>query len=246
MNRIAVLSDIHGNLPALEAVVADVARRNVDRVLNLGDHASGPLWPRETILYIQQQPWVNLSGNCDHAILQQPIVEQRASHRYAYGQLTSAELEWLRALPATVSLEEEILLFHGIPADNDVYLLETVERGEPRLARPTEIKARLDGVNAPVMLCGHTHVPRVVQLDDTLIVNPGSVGLQGYDHITPEYHYMQVGSPHARYALLARSAQGWQVEIVALEYDYLAAAEQAKRNARPDWERALRTGFMLD
>ena len=104
MTRIAVLADIHGNLPALEAVLADVARRNVDRVLNLGDHASGPLWPRETVQFLMQQSsWVQISGNCESAVLQQRVSEQGASHRYAYEQLTATELAWLDALPATAT-----------------------------------------------------------------------------------------------------------------------------------------------
>jgi diadenosine tetraphosphatase ApaH/serine/threonine PP2A family protein phosphatase len=96
------------------------------------------------------------------------------------------------------------------------------------------------------MLCAHSHIPRVVRVGSTLIVNPGSVGLPAYDHDQPELHVMETGSPDARYAVLERAAQGWQVELIALAYDHLAAAEQAKRNARPDWERALLTGYMRD
>ena len=79
------------------------------------------------------------------------------------------------------------------------------KRGRTRLAAPTEIEARLGGTRSPVMLCGHTHIPRVVQLPaGALVVNPGSVGLPAYDDVFPEYHVVETGSPHARYALLEK------------------------------------------
>ena len=68
MTRIAVLSDIHGNLPALTAVLDDVARHAPDLVLNLGDHASGPLWPRETLELLRRQTWVQIAGNHDRTL----------------------------------------------------------------------------------------------------------------------------------------------------------------------------------
>ena len=250
MNRFAILADIHGNLLALEAVVADIARRDVDMVINLGDHASGPLWPGETVAFLMQQRWVTISGNCERAVVQQAIADQGASHRYAYEHTTAAQRAWLAELPDTLTVDEtvdeDVLLFHGIPSNDDCYLLETVEHGESRLARPSEITARLEGVSAPVMLCAHSHIPRVVRMGNSLIVNPGSVGLPAYDRDQPEPHAMESGAPEARYGLLERTAQGWQVELIALAYEHMAAAEQAKRNARPDWERALRSGFMRE
>ena len=95
-----------------------------------------------------------------------------------------------------------------------------------------------------MMLCAHSHIPRVVRIEGALIVNPGSVGLPGYDLDRPETHVIETGAPDARYAVLERMAHGWQVELMTLPYDHEAAAGQAKRNARLDWERALRSGFM--
>jgi predicted phosphodiesterase len=67
--RIAVVSDIHGNLPALEAVVADIARRGVDAVVNLGDSLSGPLLPLETAQFLMAQSWTHLAGNHERQVL---------------------------------------------------------------------------------------------------------------------------------------------------------------------------------
>jgi hypothetical protein len=94
-----------------------------------------------------------------------------------------------------------------------------------------------------LILCGHTHVPRAVRLDDgRLIVNPGSVGLQAYDDVHPRPHVVENGTPHARYALLTRRAGDWQVDLRALPYDWASAAGRAEANGRGDWADALRSG----
>lgn len=246
MPRIAVLSDIHGNFPALQAVVADLKRRNVDLVLNLGDHVSGPLWPRETVEFLMQQSaWIQIAGNHERQLTRQDPAAHGASDRYAFSQLKPEQKQWLLKLPTTTQVEDEILLFHGTPSNDNVYLLETVAYGQIQLASPTELAQRLDGAQAHVMLCGHSHVPRVVRHQDgVLIVNPGSVGLQGYTGDWPEAHVVQVGSPEARYAILEKRAGNWQVEQFAIPYDHHLAAEQARQNGRQDWEVALKTGYI--
>lgn len=244
MTRVAVLADIHGNLPALEAVAADFARRDVGVVINLGDHASGPLWPRETVAFLMRQRWCQLAGNCDRQIVRDPPGSHCASDRFAFEQLSPAQKEWLAALPASAMPRDDILAFHGTPADDASYLLEVVERGEARLARAAEIARRLDGAAASVMLCGHSHLPRVVRLGDTLIVNPGSVGLPACTNDAPEPHVIETGSPDARYAIVERLESGWEATLVVVPYDHAAAAERARRNARPDWVIGLSTGYM--
>ncbi|MFN8485985.1 MAG: metallophosphoesterase family protein [Caldilineaceae bacterium] len=242
---IAVLADIHGNLPALEAVVADLQQRKLETVFNLGDHASGPLWPQETLTFLMQQPWVQIAGNHDRQLVQQPPARHGASDRYAFERLNDAQKIWLAALPATVQWLADILLCHGTPTHDNRYLLETVAQGRVRPARWDEITQRLADVTTSLIVCGHTHIPRIIQMNDMqLIVNPGSVGLPAYSDTTPEPHVMETGSPHARYALLEQRAQGWQVELIAVPYDYHSAAAQARRNGRLDWEVGLRTGYM--
>jgi putative phosphoesterase len=247
LTTIAILADIHGNLPALHAVVDDLRHRGVETVVNLGDHASGPLWPRETLDFLMGQPWVQIAGNHDRLLVHQHPDEHNASDRYAFARISSAQKEWLRALPATIRLDGDILLCHGTPTDDSTYLLETVAHGGVRLARPSEIVGRLAGITAPLVLCGHTHIPRVVQVSDSLlVVNPGSVGAPGYKDVEPEPHVVEIGSPHARYALLERQTNEWHVELVAVAYDHLGAARQAGRNGRPEWESALRTGYLQE
>jgi hypothetical protein len=96
---------------------------------------------------------------------------------------------------------------------------------------------------APLILAGHDHLQRTVRLPaGRLVVNPGSVGLPAYTDDTPHPHAMEAGTPHARYAILHSSPEGWQVEHVRLDYDWDAAARTADRNRSPDWAHWLRTG----
>ena len=245
--RIAVLSDIHGNILALERVVADIKKRQVDLVLNLGDHLSGPLWPKATAEFLMQQEWIQISGNHDRQLTAQDPKDHGLSDQYAYPLLNAHELDWLHALPAQSVLQNGIVLFHGTPSSDTTYLLETVEYGRARLATQTEIRRRLGETRSRVLLCGHTHISRVVQLSEkVLIVNPGSVGLAAYTNEFPEPHVMETGSPSARYAILDRQDDDWIVELISVSYDYPKAVEQARRNNRPDWGVGLETGFMKE
>jgi predicted phosphodiesterase len=245
MQKIAIVSDIHGNILALEKVAADIETREVDGVFNLGDHISGPLYPKETLDFLMKQDWVHILGNHDRQLIYQHPREHGPSDQYAFSFLSEADLDWFRALPAYSSVENQFFLFHGAPSSDSTYLLETVEHGRARLATQAEIAQRLDGAMAQIMLCGHTHIPRVVGMaHDILMVNPGSVGLPAYDDETPEYHVVETGSPHARYAILEYKNSNWQAEMISVGYDAQQAAQQARKNGRPDWEYALRTGFM--
>lgn len=240
-DTIAVVADIHGNLSALECVADDIARRGIDTIINLGDHASGPLWPRETIDFLMTRSWAHIAGNCDRAISQIAPSALGASDRFAFDRLTEPQRLWLDDLPSTARLGA-IAAFHGTPSSDSTYLLETIDTFGSRLARPDEIEKRLSGAASDIMLCGHSHVPRIVRLGRSLIVNPGSVGLPAYERGT-EPHVMESGSPDAHYAILARDDRGWMAQLVTVAYDYEHAARVAEQNGRSDWSRALRTGF---
>ena len=244
--RLALLSDVHGNLAALEAVIADLAHRGVDAVVDLGDLASGPLRPRETTQLLRATGWVHLAGNHERQLLTQAPEKLGASDAHARAELGSEDLAWLATLAATHRFDDELFLCHGTPTSDLVYCLETVEQGRARLATAEEIEQRLDGVprdGVTVVACGHTHIPRSVRRrDGTLVVNPGSVGLQAYFGDYPELHPMETGSPDARYAILERGAAGWRTELVAVPYDAREVARLAAERGRPEWEHALRTG----
>jgi predicted phosphodiesterase len=247
--RIAALSDIHGNLPALEAVLADVERFAPDVIVNLGDILSGPLWPVETAERLMALKLPTIAGNHERQVLTQAVERMSETDRYTAGVLQQSHRDWLAGLPPTLRLSDEVLLCHGTPTSDLTYWLESTapgfgEHGFSGMRRATvgEVAQRLGSVKAELVLCGHTHVPRSMSCGDTLVVNPGSVGLQAYDDDHVHRHVMEVGSPHARWALVERRPAGWQVSQQAVPYDWESAAAQAERNDRPDWAHALRTG----
>lgn len=243
--RIALVTDIHGNLVALEAVVADIRRRGVDQIVNLGDSLSGPLLPLETAQYLMAEGWPSLAGNHERQILTHGTDRRSASDAYAFSQLSNRELDWLRSLPPNIHLTPEIFLCHGTPSSDIEYFLETVENGSVRSANQSEIGSRLGAESSPLIACGHTHIARSVRTQyGQVIVNPGSVGLPAYNDIHPSPHVIETGSPDARYAIIDKSPSGWVVSLLSVPYKHKAMANQAKLRGRPEWEYALLTGYM--
>lgn len=243
--RIAVLSDIHGNLAALDAVLADVARRGCDLAVNLGDILSGPLFPAQTAARLMALELPTIRGNHERQLLEQSSERMGASDAYARTCLDEAQLDWLRALPTELRLNKFVYLCHGTPGSDLEYFLEDVDAGGYHAAAPERVRTRAGAIDAELILCGHTHTPRVVRLDDgRLIVNPGSVGLQAFTWDRPLPHAVENGSPHARYAIVERGAQGWSMESIALAYDWESAARAADQRGRPEWAHALRHGRM--
>lgn len=248
--RLAVLSDIHGNLPALEAVRADAARAGATGFVNLGDIASGPLWPADTLDALMREDWPTLAGNHERQVLAGAAGTMRLSDtdRRTLAALYPAHLAWLAALPPTARLGDDIALCHGTPHSDLQYLLETVDPAAPdglRAATDAEVRERLGEVppGTTLVLCGHSHLPRDRALPGgPRVVNPGSVGLPAYDDDHPHPHRVQTGSPQARYALVERGPAGWQVTLHAVDYDHAATARRAEAAGRGDWADALRTG----
>jgi putative phosphoesterase len=241
--KIAVISDIHGNVAALDAVLANAATRQVDQIVNLGDICSGGLFPRETADRLMPLRFPTIRGNHERQISDHPRERMSLSDRHAFDHLSAEQLAWLAALPSTMRLSDDVLLVHGTPDSDLTYFLETVTEEGLRKATREEVRHRAGSVDAAVILCGHTHLQRVMTLDDgRMIVNPGSVGLPAYDDDRPHAHLVESGSPHARYAVLSNEGDGWEVDLLSVGYDWERAARDAEANARPDWARALRTG----
>ncbi len=256
--RLAVLADIHGNLHALDAVLVDVAAHAPDRVLVLGDHASGPLDPAGALdrLMALSGDVRCLRGNHDRWLVETPQSAMGPSDAYAASMLSPDHLEWLKHLPPALAFDD-VFACHGTPASDTTYWLEEVlgdgaVRRRPR--RDVEAYAAegaaLGADTATLLLCAHTHLPRCMALSDgRLLVNPGSVGLPAYDDDEPFAHVMEAGTPHAAYALLedrrdAGAPVAWSVTHRLVPYDAEAAAKLADANDRPDWAAALRNGWI--
>jgi predicted phosphodiesterase len=244
--RIAVVADIHGNVRALRAVMDDLKQVAPDSVVNLGDCVSGPLEAAETADVLISLAWTTIRGNHDRQLLDRPVEKMGRSDAAAFGELKNHHHAWLATLEET-AMVENIFLCHGTPGSDATYLLETVEPdGHVRLATQSEVGKRLGSEHSPVILCGHTHVPRIVRLDDDrTVINPGSVGLQAYSDLEPFNHATEVGAPHARYAVLerAKAADPWRVSFRVVAYDWEGAAARAAEKGREDWAQWLRTGY---
>ena len=127
------------------------------------------------------------------------------SDQAAFAELKNHHKAWLSSLEESVEFEG-LLFCHGTPDNDHVYSAKPSSRtaacGSRRAPRSTR---RLAGVQVPIVLCGHSHMVRCVGLDHgRLVVNPGSVGLPAYTDGEPVKHAMEMGAPHARYAVLER------------------------------------------
>ena len=244
--RIAVVADIHGNVRALRAVMDDLREVAADRVINLGDTVSGPLEAAETADVLISLAWTTVRGNHDRQLLDRSEDKMGSSDKAAFAELKSHHKSWLNSLEETVEFEG-LIFCHGTPDNDLVYLTETVEPdGRVRLATRAEVVRRLAGVQVPLVLCAHSHVVRAVALDHgRLVVNPGSVGLPAYIDPEPVAHAMEMGAPHARYAVLDRRKTGdpWQVSFRVVAYDWDGASARAAAKGREDWARWIKTGY---
>ena len=244
--RIALVADIHANVWALEAVLADIKKQRVDTMFNLGDILYGPLQPRATYdRLVAEGELLTVRGNQDRQIYDATAQDRAANPTldYVVRDLGDEPIEWLRTIPPTAIFEEEIFLCHGTPASDEAYLLEDVSAGHPAVRPEAEILREVKSTRHPVIVCGHTHIPRVVQLaNGQMVVNPGSVGLPAYSDQLPVPHAMETHSPHASYAILTKRPDAWEVSFQKVAYRYGDASQRAASLGRNDWARAIATG----
>ena len=193
--KIALISDIHANLPALEAVLAHAESMGVKRYWCLGDYVQFNAFPQEVVRTIRKLKPISIHGNIDSMVMemkqqlkQTPLEDlpaETAPLGWAYKQLSKRSRKFLKDLPDTVKIKAKghrFLLVHGSPAANDdpIYIDSPDDRLE-ELARMTK---------ADFILFGHTHKPFIREALGVQFINPGSVG-RPIDH-----------DPRASYAVL--------------------------------------------
>jgi predicted phosphodiesterase len=206
--RVAALYDVHGNLPALEAVLADVDREHVDAVVCGGDVLWGP-FQSECVDLLRARGALFVSGNCEREVL--AAVDE--SSRWCLESLSPGDREYVATWPPRVELDVDgvgrVLFCHATPRSDE----EIVTRLTPAAA----VTAALEGVEADLVVCGHTHVQleRLIPGSPTL-VNAGSVGLP------------YQGEPGAFWALLGES-----VELRRTEYDVEHALDSLRTSGFP-------------
>jgi predicted phosphodiesterase len=223
MTSVALVSDIHGNLPALETVVDDVQRWQPDAVYVLGDMINGACWSGEVLDLLAQLGWPMLIGNHDDAVMQlgSARMEPRYAERRHYGalwwtrqSLLPRHLLTLESLPVERCLSvpdaPPIRLVHGLPGD--------FFRGFRPDTPEQWAVSWLDGVAERAVAGGHTHFPMERRFGRWLVLNSGSVGVP-YD-----------GDARASYLRLEGTPGGWRSEVRRLSYD-LRAVEHGFRDS---------------
>jgi predicted phosphodiesterase len=229
--RLAVLADIHGNLPALEAVLADVEQLCVDGLIVAGDFCDRPQ-PLEAVRAVQALGACAIRGNRENYLLAYDGLDapdhwrsatQWVGLRWLYERLDREALDYMASLPeqcvykvggaapirvmhASPGSMTQLVLPSGDPDTMELYrqagLLELQYDGHPS---SDEVFARFD---EPVLICGHSHIPWKQEQDGRLAVNPGSVGIPIN------------GDRRAQYALLTWEGGRWKAQHRALDYDH--------------------------
>jgi putative phosphoesterase len=176
--RVAALYDVHGNLPAVEAVLAEVEVAGVDAIVLGGDFAAGPRGPEvvDRLRALGERAHF-LSGNAEREMLEPRYLadDPGAAERLGFvrDRLGPDGIEFLRTLPATVALDVDglgrVLFCHGSPRTD----MEVLTRATPE----ERLRDALGGVDADVVVCGHTHMQFRRELDRYTVVNAGSVGM---------------------------------------------------------------------
>jgi putative phosphoesterase len=229
--RIALISDLHANLIALDAVLKDAEKRGVDRVVCLGDVATLGPRPSEILARLKSLGCSCILGNHDEFLLDEQLIRQYNDAQiivdavdWCRAQLSSTELDFVRGFVRTLEIplpRGTFYLFHGSPRSH----MEDILAETP----PAELDQYLDGKTATVMACGHTHIQMLRQHRGILIVNPGSVGM-------PFRDYAFGGPPvilgHAEYAIVDAD-ENVSVTLCRVELDRAALRNEVKDSPMP-------------
>lgn len=244
-NKIAVISDIHSNVYALNAVLKDIETRDIDITVNLGDSLFGPIDPIGTAQRLMDHDqMIHIMGNCDEELLQDH--SDSLTYQFVKPLLDSELLRWVHSYKSTWKYED-ILFCHGTPGSNRTYLLEQATESGIIYKSAELLSDELRSIQEQYIICGHSHVSRTQFLtDDKIVINAGSVGLPAYEDDLPVPHVMESGSPHAKYVILTRNDRGsWDIAHLQIAYDWERAADIANQNGRNDYAYAIMTGRAL-
>lgn len=172
--RLAIISDIHSNLPALEAVCADLKTQAVDKVIVAGDSINGAVYPSEILDFIHAEQWAKVRGNHEQYVIDFadkpadfPLPQWSPVH-WTSKQLRPTDVDFLRQLPISIEFED-ILVMHGA--------LHDLSGGFRPNDNDKQLTTLYDAVAHKIIVNGHTHLPMVCHWRDKILINPGSVGM---------------------------------------------------------------------
>lgn len=225
--RIALISDVHANMPALDAVLADIAARGVDRVVCLGDIVDLGPEPCETVQRIRDAGIACVRGNHDHLTEPTPLPLLERVKDWTAAQLSDDDRTWLDGLPLELRLDldgVDLLCVHATPRNDCDQLLSCTP--------VDDVHAMLQRARFQVLAMGHTHVPMVRRLAHRLLVNVGSVGMP--------FAAAQLGDspptilPWAEYAIVEGCDGMAQVDLRRVAVDISAMNAAVGSSGMPD------------
>jgi predicted phosphodiesterase len=231
MTRIGLISDIHGNLFALDAVLAELERENLDGLICLGDVAAGPQ-PRETIARVRDLDCPVVMGNWDAWFLDRPVSPQdeigillHEITAFWAEELDEDDRAYIRTFVPRLELPldngETAVCFHGSPSSYDDFIFATTP--------DDELRRMFGGVRAPVMIGGHAHLQLLRRFEQVLFVNPGSVGLPFSDWWPDRVRI----APRAEYGLLVHEHGRLHIDLRRTTYDVDALLRLALASGMP-------------
>jgi predicted phosphodiesterase len=221
--RLALISDIHGNHVALEAVLTAISTQKITQVICLGDVASTGPQPCEVIKRLREIGCPVVMGNMDAWLLEPEPKEQPDLRRQRWqemdlwcaGQLSSADRAYLRSFQPSIEYplldEKTLFCYHGSPRSYNERILPTTPE--------EELEQAFAGTRGDLMVGGHTHVQMFRRFKDHLVFNPGSVGL-AMDRVSPRSDIRQ--SAFAEYAIVEHDKISLQVELHRIAFDLQA------------------------
>ncbi len=234
--RLALLSDIHGNLTALEAVLAELAHASVDQILCLGDVAIFGPQPSAALIRVHELGCPVVMGNTDawaldpqpHPFRDEDTPNFNAIELWSAAQLSEAERALIRTFQPTIPVElgdgMNLLTYHGSPRSFHEAIVATTP-GE-RLAE------FFTGITAPILVGGHTHEQFMRRWQDRVVINPGSVGLP-YERLADG---RTRNPPWAEYALLSYEQGRLHVELRRTPVDVGRIEQAVRQSAMPNAE----------
>ena len=247
--NVALISDIHGNLPAIEAVLDHIdGRSDVDAVYHLGDLVGYAPWPNEVVAVLRERAIPGVAGNYDsttatdykHCGCRYEDPRQEELSHLSYGwtraNVTAETKRWLGSLPFRIDVRPlgghtggpQLVLVHGNPVLNTVYWTE--DRSDDFCL---QMAARLGAKAGDVVAFGHTHRPWHRAVDGVHFVNTGSVGRP------------KDGDWRAGYVVVEMDGEAVAVDFVRVEYDLERAARAIRESELPDdFAEYLETGGM--
>ncbi|MGD2070710.1 MAG: metallophosphoesterase family protein [Gemmatimonadota bacterium] len=236
--RIALLSDVHANLPALQAVLEDVDRWEPDAIYHLGDLVGYAPWPDETVELLQERRIAGVAGNYDSTVAthhehcgcryEDPRQAALAHESFAWTvrEVSEATRRVLLGLPFRIDVRPSgghgpgprLVLVHGVPALNTVYWTE--DRNDAFRRKMVDAAGARAG---DVLAFGHTHVPWTGESQGVRLVNTGSVGRP------------RDGDPRACWVRLRMEGATAEVEHVRVPYDVQRVARAVRESDLPDF-----------